>query len=798
MRTLTSAQQREVLELFEAALALAEEERAAFITARASAPEVRDGTLALLARHADSESALKTGLPGALGAMDSAVDPPQRLGAYRIERRIARGGMGEVFLGARDAGDFERRVAIKIIRPGILSPDVIERFNRERQILATLEHRHIARLYDGGHTDEGAPYLVMEFIEGRSLSDWLEESTPTLPERLDLLLQICDAVEFAHQNLIVHRDLTPSNVLVTQEGEAKLIDFGIARPQADGGDPAQHSALSGLSLTPGFAAPERQRGAAVTTLSDIYSLGQIMTLMLAPFDEPELRAIAKKASAPAPEARYAGAALMAQDMRRWQQGRVVPAFSTETSYRLRKYLKRNVVSVSLAGAAALALVVGLVLVTSAWRSEARARAEAEQRFDEVRALSNFLLFDLYDELEDVPGATKALNDIADRARHYLDVLSATEGADDEVRLEAALAYKRLSDVLGTPLAANLGRREEAGETLDLAIAQLRALHERAPADEQVMRGLAEALYSKAVYAFIALDDNAMARTNAAEAARLFWQLAEEHDHEEYGRLAIDAEIEAAIPLGWMDRGDEGVALLKQTLSKMEAHVARYGDTPDNLGMLARTLSNLAETAMRAVDVKEDPRPEDYADALGYADRSIAAYRRYVAASDKPDGPRRSMAVSLFKRALTLYGLERWDAAIRDLEEAEAILSQQAALDPEDSGLAQSLAAVREQLAITLAYAGQGSRAMALATRSTEAKRRLYREESNNPGRARNYASNLLLVGEVAEVVGQGAQTCAIYREAKQVYAHVDRLQPLSDYDRDVVLAGVDEALERAC
>tara|TARA_A100001391_G_scaffold130111_3_gene89404 strand:- start:5956 stop:8352 length:2397 start_codon:yes stop_codon:yes gene_type:complete len=798
MSTLTSAQQREMLELFEAAHDLPEDERAAFIVARASDPEVRDGALALLARHADSESALKTGLPGALGAMDSDFDPPERLGAYRIERRIGRGGMGEVFLGMRDAGDFERQVAIKIIRPGILSPDVIERFNRERQILATLEHRHIARLYDGGQTDEGAPYLVMEFIEGQSLTDWLEESSPSLQDRLGLLLQICEAVAFAHQNLIVHRDLTPSNVLVTGEGEAKLIDFGIARPQADGGDPAAHSTLSGLSLTPGFAAPERQRGAAVTTLSDIYSLGQIMALMLAPFEEPELKAIAAKASAHEPEDRYPGAAMVAQDIRRWQQGRVVPAFSTEPSYRLRKYLKRNIVSVSLAGAAALALVVGLVLVTSAYRSEARARAEAEQRFDEVRALSNFLLFDLYDELEDVPGTTKALNDIADRARHYLDVLSETENAGDDVRLEAALAYKRLSDVLGTPLAANLGRREEAGETLDLAIAQLRALQQRAPTDEKVTRGLAEALYSKAVYAFIALDDNAMARTTAAEAAQLYWQLAESHDAEKYGALAIDAEIEAAIPLGWMDRGDEGVALLKQTLVRTEDHIESYGATPVNLGLLARTLSNLAETAMRAVDARDNPQPADYTEALGYADRSIAAYRRYVAASDKPDGPRRSMAVSLFKRSLTLYGLERWDAAIRDLEEAEAIMAELAARDSDDSSLLKNLAAVREQLAITLAYAGQGRRALVLATRSTEGKRRLYREESDNPGRARDYASNLLLVAEVAEVAGQGAQSCAMYREAKQVFAHVNRLQPLSDYDRDVVLAGVDEALEQAC
>jgi len=794
MSTLNSQQQRAMLELFEQALELPEGERRAHIENAAQEEAVREGALALLARHADSESALKTGMPGALGAMDSDFDPPERLGSYRIVRAIGRGGMGVVYLGERDAGDFDRQVAIKIIRPGIMSDDLVGRFNRERQILAQLDHPHIARLYDGGQTDEGAPFLIMEYVDGQSLSWWIEKNQPTLDARLDLMLQICSAVDFAHQNLVVHRDLTPSNVLVTQNSEAKLIDFGIARPQLSEGAPQLQSAFSGLSLTPGYAAPERQTGAPVTTLSDIFSLGQIMSAMIEPFAEAELQAIADKAAAQAPEDRYSGAALVAQEIRRFRDGRAVNAFSQSSAYRLRKYVRRNVVPVGFGCVAAISLVAGLLLVTDAYRDEARARADAEQRFNEVRELSQFLLFDLYDQLEDVPGATPALNAIADRARQYLDVLSQSEGANDEVRLEAALAYKRLSDVLGTPIAANLGRREEAGEVLDQAIAQLRSLHEKAPQDEAVTRGLAQALYSQSVFAFIAIDDNQLAHDAASEAAALYWQLHERTGDPKAALEAIDAEIEAAQPFSWMGEGARGVAMLKQTLAKMEAHLEEHGENPDSLGLLARTESNLSESIGRLAD--EDG--EDYGEALAYADRAIPSYRRFVEVSDRPDGARRSLAIALWKRALILYSMDVLDRALADLDEAEAIIAEQFTLDPKDSGLDRTLVAIREQKAITLAYAGRSAPALQLARQSVATKRSMYENEPNSPGLLREFASNLVLAGEVAEIVKAQGEACRYYRESVAMYRRMEDNYGLNDYDRDVVMGDLPGAVERTC
>lgn len=796
-RRLDPAEERQALALLEASLDDSVGDPGAFIRNSASTDRsVRERALKLLAASGEASGSLQTGGAARLADDDDADEPvPERIGDYRIDKLLGRGGMGAVYRASRADADFDHQVAIKVVRPGILNKSLTDRFRRERQILAALHHPHIAQLYDGGETAEGAPFIVMELVNGISLSRWLTSDDPPLAARLTIMDQICAAVEFAHQNLIVHRDLTPGNVLVTPDTGARLIDFGIARLH-ETDIPAQPlSGLSALSLTPGFAAPERRAGGAVTTLSDIYSLGKILAILIAPFDEPELQAIAAKAAADVPESRYPAAATLAADISRYREGHAIAAYRTDKRYRLSKYGARNRLPVALASLAALMLVVGLVLVTSAWREAAIARDNAEQRFDDVRELSNFLLFDLYDELEDVPGTTKALNDIADRARLYLDTLSRSQGADHGVRLEAALAYKRLSDVLGTPIAANLGRREEAGETLGLAIAQLRALHAETPQDEAIAQGLAEALYSQAVFAYIALDDNELAHDAGGESAALYWQLAKKFDAQKYAALALDAEIEAAIPLAWIGRGEDAVVMLKGTLSKLEKHLQQYGRNADNLGLLARTLSNLSETAGRVADANN----ADYSEALGYADRAIGAYRQYISASTKPDGPRRSMAIALFKRALILYSMEaQEERALRDLDEAETIIAGLAARDTKDSGLASTLASIREQKAITLAYAGRGAEGLALARQSRSDKRAALALEPDDPGRLRDYAANLLIMAEVADIAGRTTEACASYKESRDVYARIEAARALSDYDRDYVKAGLADAIVRTC
>jgi eukaryotic-like serine/threonine-protein kinase len=201
----------------------------------------------------------------------------RRIGAYNIVEEIGRGGMGEVYRAGRADGQYEKEVAIKLVRGGYDTAAVLERFRHERQILASLDHPNIARLLDGGTTDEGLPYLVMELIEGTPIDQYCDAQKLTITERLRLFLQVCSAVQYAHQRLVIHRDIKPGNILVTRDGLPKLLDFGIAKIF----DPAASSQTTASNLmTPEFASPEQIRGEPITTSTDVYSLGVVLYQLL--------------------------------------------------------------------------------------------------------------------------------------------------------------------------------------------------------------------------------------------------------------------------------------------------------------------------------------------------------------------------------------------------------------------------------------------------------------------------------------------------------------------------------------
>ena len=339
----------------------------------------------------------------------------QRIGAYQIVCELGRGGMGAVYLAERADQEFTKQVAIKLLKRGTDTDEVLRRFRAEREILARLEHRNIAHLLDGGTTDDGLPYLVMEHVVGTRVTDYCFAQNLSIRERLELFLKICGAVQFAHQNLIVHRDLKPANILITAEGEPKLLDFGIAKLLGTGESTLQLTMEDQQRLTPGYASPEQVRGDAITTVSDVYSLGVLLYELLVGHSphrfatgQPtatelqrvigEVEPVRASAAAPTPELsralrgdldnilrialrkepdrRYTGVGSFSEDLRRYLQNRPVRARPDTVRYRTSRFIRRNKLGV------AAALIVGLTMlagtVATAWQARV-ATAERARR-----------------------------------------------------------------------------------------------------------------------------------------------------------------------------------------------------------------------------------------------------------------------------------------------------------------------------------------------------------------------------------------------------------------------------------
>jgi serine/threonine-protein kinase len=397
--------------LLDGALDLPSEDRASFLRERCGADTALLERLQKLLALADSRAGFldRPAVRIEPWSPDSAPDQlasPQ-VGQFRLVRRLGAGGMGEVFLAERTEGGFRQRVALKILRPEVGGS--LERFNAERQILAALDHPGIARLYDGGLSADGRPYMAMEFVDGQDLIAYCATRGATLEERLALFLQVCDAVAYAHSHLIVHRDLKPANIFVTTEGQVKLLDFGIAKLlHAD----AVADATQDTHLSPAFAAPEQLTGGTVTTATDVYALGvtlfqllagrlpwQVQEIPLAStlerlLDEAPLRAsdvasdtamvpasrlrgdldaIIARALRREPDARYADARALAVDLIRYLNHEPVQARMGTRAYTLRRFLRRNRMPLSAAALVVLALVAGIAGV--AWQAR-RAQGEA--------------------------------------------------------------------------------------------------------------------------------------------------------------------------------------------------------------------------------------------------------------------------------------------------------------------------------------------------------------------------------------------------------------------------------------
>ncbi|MCB9511677.1 MAG: serine/threonine protein kinase [Deferribacteres bacterium] len=274
---------QKIQQLFDAALALPAGEREAFLEQRCGDDAgLLQEVQSLLDADSEGHSLLDGGAMQAIDVLEDAHEPGTQVGAYKLVQQIGIGGMGTVFLAERTEGDFEQEVALKLIKRGMDSDEIIRRFQSERQILARLQHPNIARLLDGGLSEQGTPFFTMEYVDGLPITDYCDQNKLDIDSRLRLFQTVCDAVDYAHRNLIVHRDLKPSNILVTDDGTVKLLDFGIAKMLiSDDQAGATLTEAGQRVMTLEYASPEQVRGEAVTTATDVYSLGVVLYELLA-------------------------------------------------------------------------------------------------------------------------------------------------------------------------------------------------------------------------------------------------------------------------------------------------------------------------------------------------------------------------------------------------------------------------------------------------------------------------------------------------------------------------------------
>src|SRR5579875_3576584 len=451
----------------------------------------------------------------ARGAVDRMIG--QRLGPYRLVEEIGQGGMGTVYRAVRDDGEFQIEVAIKVVRGGVSSQMLLARFRTERQILARLEHPNIGRLLDGGTTDDGLTYFLMEYIKGEPLTHYCDDRKLSVSQRLELFRKVCDGVSYAHQNLIVHRDLKPDNILVTADGTPKLLDFGIAKileiPALDGNEPTMTMVRLG---TPAYSSPEQVRGEPVGIATDVYSLGVVLYELLTgqrPYrleslgweesmrvicerdatrpssvvssnpNSPETQTVSRSRNTTAeglrkrlagdldnivavalrkePARRYRSVDHFSEEIARHLEGRPVKARGDSIAYKTSKLIARH--KVAAATAACFSVLLCGATGFAAWQAHRLAL-----RLDEDRKLASSFLMDIHDGIAKLPGSTPMREALLARSVDYLNGLTRENGGDREMRRSLALAYERFTDLLAGVDGAGLGRSAQALETYQKA------------------------------------------------------------------------------------------------------------------------------------------------------------------------------------------------------------------------------------------------------------------------------------------------------------------------------------------
>ncbi len=751
------------------ALELAPPERTGYLDKSCAGDDLlRHDVEALLQREqkAGADFLSQTSLAATVAALLPEEKNPwigRRVGAYQIVEQIGAGGMGEVYRAYRADDQYRKQVALKVVRAGQDSGLVLSRFKNERQILAGLEHPNIARLLDGGTTDDGLPYFVMELIEGQRLNEYCHSHKLTTAERLKLFLQVCSAVQYAHQRLIIHRDLKPGNILVTADGTPKLLDFGIAKLLDT--DPSTQIAEPTMSmvrlLTTSYASPEQIRGETLTTVSDVYSLGVILYELLsgqhpyrtegtAPHEvaravcefEPEkpsavgdgssnkshrdlrgdLDNIVLMALRKEPSRRYSSTEHLAADIQRHLDHLPVLARKDTASYRLSKFVSRHKLGVVASAIVTISIVSGLAIALHE-AHVAREQADlaktqgmrAERRFNDVRKLAHSLMFDIHDRIQDLPGSAPARELLLKNATEYLDSLASEAGNEASLLRDLATGYERIGDLQGHYGYANLG------DTRGGLVNYEKALNIRARLAALPAAGLDDQLELAACYRRVAYQRLSVGDTSLA------------FEYIQRAVAAVDKLAEAK-------PASEDVLYEQGFVYEIRGHIEGGNWSAVDLG----NIQNARDDYRRAVEIDEvmlKPNPSSRSSnlalindlvyfgntlrALGENEGAASNYRRaleinerLVAREDIPSTRRMLGAVK--DRIAWLYEADgKWEDALRYRRDLVQIYQKLSDADPSNVLAKQDLGNVYVDLGRVLANRGQLKQALTWMNRGIE-------------------------------------------------------------------------------
>ncbi|MEK7404134.1 MAG: protein kinase [Acidobacteriota bacterium] len=707
------------------------------------------------------------------------MEPPEEpdpslgrlVGHYRLLRRIGAGGMGAVYLAERADEVFRHQVAIKALRPGLEHGEIRQRFLVERQTLAALDHPNIVRLLDGGATDDGRPYFVMDYVDGVPIDEYANQHRLGVEARLELFLLVCAAVHYAHQNLVVHRDLKPTNILVTADGTPKLLDFGIAKILS----PEHPARVAGLTLagerpmTPQFASPEQILGYPITTASDIYSLGVLLYRLLTaqhPYriqtgtdlelynaicqTEPEkpsamVRRTARETGGQAPvgdgrpetlarrlrgdldmivmvalrkepQRRYSSVQHFAEDVRRHLAGLPVTAQKDTLGYRAGKFVQRHRAAVSAAVLVAIALVVSTIV-------SLREQQRAERRFQEVRELARFVLFEFDDAIRS--GVTPARKKLVMQALGYLDRLVQESGQDVSLRRELMEGYFKVGDVQGNLYGPNLGDPAGARESYRRALELARSIHAASPRDPASRRDLARA--------GVKFGDLLALGGNRAEALRQYQQA-----------------LQALEELAAAEAGD------REAQRSVLALHNKIGFTHYQLGHLGAALASY----QRCLGIARQ---------WNRAEPSNREASRAVAAGYERIGE------VLARGGRTPEGLENLRVALRAYQ---ALAAEQ----PADAQAQRDVSNTRTILADILLAAGQTAEALVNYRRGLEIAEALARSDPENKQARTDLHLSLGRLADVLWAAGEKAEARAVTQRALRLLASLVELRDASQYD----------------